>query len=327
VLDGPDVSRWTALGFGKWKGGFPGGEDFFKKWVDDGMTGEVPDLPEELQSKTPFEEPDAVIDPREWYADMIPVPEGLISQPKVSEMIGKAGNAVAEAVDDLAAATGTAGAAAAAASGAVKKVTKKVGGASATGAGQAASPSDDGPNPALYEKFYPADKRYLAPHIAISEANDKVGLSMNAVEAGFYERYFPKERLNKAPIIDIFYSGALNTASVSLKMAEVEGLPAVAVVPKGDVQTSLVPSSGGGLKLNFSVSGGDALNAYSDPRGVDKYEAMLQKAQSTSAAPAAARKAAPSAPTVKAEAKKVVVKAAAPAKKAGFSVPNPFAKN
>jgi len=323
VVGGLDVFLWTALGFGKWKGGFPGGEDFFKKWVDDGMTGEVPDLPEELQSKTPFQEPDAVIDPREWYADMVPVPEGLISQPKVSEMIGKAGDAVANAVDDLAAATGTAGAAAAAASGAVTKVAKKkVGGARAA----AASSSDDGPNPALYEQFYPADKRYLAPHIAISEANDRVGLSMNAVEAGFYERYFPKERLNKAPVIDIFYSGSLNTASVSLKMEEVEGLPAVAVVPKGDVQTSLVPSSGGGLKLDFSISGGEALNAYSDPRGVDKYQAMLQKAQSTSAVPAAARKAAPSAPSVKAEAKKVAVKAAAPAKKAGFSIPNPFAK-
>eukprot|EP00168_Porphyra_purpurea_P014062 TRINITY_DN397_c0_g1_i6.p1 TRINITY_DN397_c0_g1~~TRINITY_DN397_c0_g1_i6.p1 ORF type:complete len:297 (+),score=132.77 TRINITY_DN397_c0_g1_i6:116-892(+) len=257
---------------------------------------------------------------------MIPVPEGLISQPKASEMIGKAGVAVAAAVDDLAVATGTAGAATAAASGAVKKVAKKVGGATVGASARAAPSSGDAPNPALYERYYPADKRNLAPHINISDANDKVGLSMNAVEAGFYERYYPKERLNKAPIIDIFYSGALNTASVSLKMEEVEGLPTVAVVPKGEIQTSLVPSAGGGLRLDFSVSGGEALNAYSDPRGVDKYQAMLQKAQSTSAVPAAARKAAPSAPSVKAEVKKVAVKAAAPAKKAGFSLPNPFAK-
>eukprot|EP00168_Porphyra_purpurea_P014055 TRINITY_DN397_c0_g1_i10.p1 TRINITY_DN397_c0_g1~~TRINITY_DN397_c0_g1_i10.p1 ORF type:complete len:216 (+),score=47.46 TRINITY_DN397_c0_g1_i10:424-1071(+) len=155
------------------------------------MTGEVPDLPEELQSKTPFEEPAAVIDSREWYADMIPVPEGLISQPKASEMIGKAGVAVAAAVDDLAVATGTAGAATAAASGAVKKVAKKVGGATVGASARAAPSSGDAPNPALYERYYPADKRNLAPHINISDANDKVGLSMNAVEAGFLRAVLP----------------------------------------------------------------------------------------------------------------------------------------
>eukprot|EP00189_Rhodosorus_marinus_P012402 CAMPEP_0184746020 /NCGR_PEP_ID=MMETSP0315-20130426/8609_1 /TAXON_ID=101924 /ORGANISM="Rhodosorus marinus, Strain UTEX LB 2760" /LENGTH=137 /DNA_ID=CAMNT_0027218403 /DNA_START=122 /DNA_END=535 /DNA_ORIENTATION=- len=37
----------------KWKtqlaGGFPGGEGFFRKWLDEGMTGYVPDLDDEKQ--------------------------------------------------------------------------------------------------------------------------------------------------------------------------------------------------------------------------------------------------------------------------------------
>lgn len=309
----------TALGYGKWKGGFPGGEAFFKQWLDEGMTGDVPDMPDELQSRTEFEAPEPKVDPREWYADMVPVPEGQTSKPKVSELLSAAGSAVESAVNDVAEAASESGAALAAVAGgdasgvkkAVKKVSKKV--------GAAAADESQGPDPALYEQYYPADKRYLAPNINVSEADNLVSMNMAPVESAFYERFYPKETLNKAPKIDIFYSGALNTASVSLKMEEVEGLPALAVVPKGDIQTSLVPSAGGGLKLDFSVSGGDQLNAYSDPRSVDKYNAMLRGA-------AAAAPAAPSAAPVKAGAKKVAAKAAAPAKKAGIKLPNPFAK-
>lgn len=310
----------TALGYGKWKGGFPGGEAFFKQWLAEGMTGDVPDMPDELQSRTEFEAPEPKVDPREWYADMVPVPEGQTSKPKVSELLSAAGSAVESAVNDVADVASESGAALAAVAGggaasakqAVKKVSKKVGAAAVDG--------DEGPNPALYEQYYPADKRYLAPNISVSEADQNVSMNMAPVEAAFYERFYPKETLNKAPKIDIFYSGSLNTASVSLKMEDVEGLPALAVVPKGDVQTSLVPSAGGGLKLDFSVSGGEQLNAYSDPRSVDKYEAMLRGA--AAAAPAAPNAAA----SVKAGAKKVAAKAAAPAKKAGIKLPNPFAK-
>ncbi|GAB0494133.1 hypothetical protein MMPV_005423 [Pyropia vietnamensis] len=284
------------------------------------MKGDVPDMPDELQSRTAYVAPEPKVDPREWYADMVPVPEGLTSKPKMSEMLKAAGAAVESAVDDVADAANQSGSvlAAVATSGVatakkeVKKVAKKADAAAA----------DEGPNPALYEKYYPADKRYVAPNINVSEADQTVSMNMLPVEAGFYERFYPKETLNKAPIIDIFYSGALSTASVSLKMAEVEPLPAVTLVPKGDVQTSLVPSAGGGLKLDFSVSGGDRLNAYSDPRSVDKYEAMLQGAASGAPAPAASK----AATSVTTGVKKVAAKAAAPAKKGGIKLPNPFAK-
>lgn len=296
----------TALGYGKWKGGFPGGEAFFKQWLDEGMTGDVPDMPDELQSRTEFEAPDPKVDPREWYADMVPVPEGQTSKPKVSELLSAAGSAVGSAVSNVAdAASESSAAFAAAASGgttdakkAVQKVSKKVGAAAAV------ADTSEGPNPALYEQYYPADKRNLAPNISLSEADQKVSMNMTSVDTAFYERFYSKETLNKAPIIDIFYSGALSTASVSLKMEEVEGLPALAVVPKGQVQTSLVPSAGGGLKLVFSISGGERLNAYSDPRCVEKYEAMLRGA---AAAAPAAPKAAAAAP-VKEGGKKVAAK-------------------
>lgn len=309
----------AALGYGKWKGGFPGGEAFFKQWLAEGMKGDVPDMPDELQSRTAYEEPEPKVDPREWYADMVPVPEGLTSKPKMSEMLKSAGSAVEAAVDDVAEAASESGAVLAAvatggvaAAKGVKKVGKKANAATA----------DEAPNPALYEKYYPADKLYIAPNINLYEADQQVSMNMLPVEAGFYERFYPKETLNKAPIIDIFYSGALSTASVSLKMAEVEPLPAVTVVPKGDVQTSLVPSAGGGLKLDFSVSGGERLNAYSDPRSVDKYDAMLRRAASAAPAPVASKAAA----SVTTGVKKVAAKAAAPAKKGGIKLPNPFAK-
>lgn len=312
--------KGQTIGYGKWKGGFPGGEAFFKQWLAEGMTGDVPDMPDELQSRTEYEAPEPKVDPREWYADMVPVPKGLKSKPKLSETLSAAGSAVESAVDDLASAASESGSVVAAVASdgvsgvkkAAKKVAKKVGAASADG--------DAGPDPALYDKYYPADKRNLAPHINLSDADQQVSMNMAPVESGFYERFYPKETLNKAPIIDIFYSGALSTASVSLKMAEVEGLPTPAIVPKGEVQTSLVPSAGGGLKLDFSISGGETLSAYSDPRSVDKYESMLKGA--AAAAPAAPKAAA----TVKAGAKKVAAKAAAPVKKGGFKLPNPFAK-
>lgn len=311
----------VAIGYGKWKGGFPGGEAFFKQWLDEGMTGDVPDMPDELQSRTEFEAPEPKVDPREWYADMVPVPKGLTSKPKLSETLSAAGSAVESAVDNVASAASESGAVVAAvasdgvsgAKKAAKKVAKKVG---ATTSNDGA----EGPDPALYEKYYPADKRNLAPNINLSDTDQRVSMNMAPVESGFYERFYPKETLNKAPVIDIFYSGALSTASVSLKMAEVEGLPALAIVPKGEVQTSLVPSAGGGLKLDFSVSGGETLNAYSDPRSVDKYESMLKGA--AAAVPAAPKATA----TVKAGAQKVAAKAAAPAKKGGLNLPNPFAK-
>lgn len=273
------------------------------------MTGDVPDMPDDLQSRTPFVVPDPAVDPNEWYADMVPVPEGLTSKPKVSEMISGAGSAVSSAVDNVVASVAVSSAAPTVASEgktAAEAETKKVGGA------VAAAPSSDGPDPALFERYYPADIRNLAPNISVSKDADMVSMNMAPVESAFYERFYPKESLNKAPVIDIFYSGSLNTASVSLKMDEVEGLPALAIVPKGDVQTNLVPSAGGGLKLNFSVSGGDSLNAYSDPRGVDKFNAMVRGAASAPAPQAPA--------SVQTQVKKAGVQAAAPVKKAAKSV-------
>uniref|UniRef100_A0A7S3E9Z7 Uncharacterized protein n=1 Tax=Rhodosorus marinus TaxID=101924 RepID=A0A7S3E9Z7_9RHOD len=45
VMSGETDNKWKT----QLAGGFPGGEGFFRKWLDEGMTGYVPDLDEEKQ--------------------------------------------------------------------------------------------------------------------------------------------------------------------------------------------------------------------------------------------------------------------------------------
>ncbi|KAJ8906497.1 hypothetical protein NDN08_002990 [Rhodosorus marinus] len=45
VMSGEGENKWKT----QLAGGFPGGEGFFRKWLDEGMTGYVPDLDDEKQ--------------------------------------------------------------------------------------------------------------------------------------------------------------------------------------------------------------------------------------------------------------------------------------
>lgn len=129
--------------------------------------------------------------------------------------------------------------------------------------GDAADP--DAPDPALYEQYYPAGIRYLAPEILIQyEDNfciDRVGVAMTEVTASATDVYFPKETKGKAPMIDVSYNGSLNTASVQVSMKDVEGLPTLPPPAKqGEAVTVLTPGAGGGLKLEYSVLGLGAID-------------------------------------------------------------------
>jgi len=88
------------------------------------------------------------------------------------------------------------------------------------------------PAESLYETYFPADVRNLAPHIEIVYENDpvkdKVGVSMQEVEYDGTEAYFPKEYSGMAPFIDIQYTRNLATAKVGVRMGMVTPLPAPA---------------------------------------------------------------------------------------------------
>lgn len=294
----------------KWKenlftGGIPGGEEFYRKWIADGMEGDFPDLPERMQPsqpklEAPAKEPSFLkrVDSMEFFKEF----EG--------EDGGKAGNVGAVA--------GAAAAAKSAASkisksmpggGSAQRVGLKIGGKS-VGAGAApvspvvntvneaaavaaqqeaalasamaeaaASEDPEAPDEALYEKYFPKSIRNIAPEISmVSERDffkDRVSLAMTPVTAKCTDLYFPREMEGKAPIIDIFYNGSVASASISVKLDDVEPLPASAPpVPAGSPSTQLVRGAGGGLKLEFAVDG-ETVSAYSDPRCTENYEKMI----------------------------------------------------
>jgi hypothetical protein len=143
---------------------------------------------------------------------------------------------------------------------------------------EAADP--EAPDEALYAPYFPRATRNIAPEISlVCERNffkDRVSVAMTEVTAKCTDVYFPKERSGKAPFIDIFYTGVKATASISVKLDDVVPLPATApLVPAGIPTANLVKGSGGGLKLEYIVDG-QAVSAYSDPRCIDNFKAMVQ---------------------------------------------------
>lgn len=273
-------------------GGFPGGEANFQKWLEEGATGEVADLPDYLQpkdNKAPPKMPAGLSEEQkksfakiwgssEWRedvftggfpggeanfqkwleaggkADVPDLPDFL--QPK-SESSAKAGKtSVIGGVMDMLSDTFGGG--------------KKDGVEVADGGVAVAAPpqtsvepgvaDSDAPSEALYSMYYPEATRNLAPFISIIDerafAKDKVGVSMQEVTASAVDVHFPKQTKNKAPIITVDYSGNLATASVSVAMKEIEPLPTPAApVAKGETVTTLVAGRGGGLRLQFDVEG------------------------------------------------------------------------
>lgn len=226
-------SQWKENLFA---GGFPGGEAFFKKWIDEGMDGDVPDMPKSMQPSAEFK-PTSVprtgvladLDKTEFFKDFVGKETEEDEEAEAEAAESFAFQARAE-VDEVA----------------PNKIL------------ETEIPSDE-----VYGKYFPSEIRNLAPMIDIQyngSPYDKVGLSMNPVNASYTDLYYPKETKNKAPFLDIFYSGSLATASVRLSLDLVEGLPTLPPPTKSnDAAVHLEPGSGGGLKLNFETASGEKL--------------------------------------------------------------------
>lgn len=230
-----ESSVFGKAGDSLWKenpftGGFPGGEQFFKAWIDDGMTKDVPDMPDSMQSKTEFKPAKekksgvlALLDKTEFFNDFIG--KGQTDPDDEDPDSEDSETAEEEKVDENLI-----------------------------------------PSESLYEAYFPASRRNIAPMInMVNEKDfvkDRVYLSMREVTASATDLYFPKETKNKAPIIEISYNGSsLNGASIKLSLDYVDNLPTLAPPPKsGEARASLVPGRGGGLKLEYSVAGEGVVN-------------------------------------------------------------------
>uniref|UniRef100_A0A7S0ZJ31 Uncharacterized protein n=1 Tax=Timspurckia oligopyrenoides TaxID=708627 RepID=A0A7S0ZJ31_9RHOD len=293
MMSGVDPMWKTEL-----TGGFPGGEAFYKKWISEGMTGDIPALDEKRQPKGDYvsEEEEYVpigstrgqqkkVDP-EWKTELVGgfpggeffykawVSAGTKGKvPNLDEELQPGSTEEASAESSKAAKSGGSSSGAA---------IKPLG----TGVGKdlgSFSMAEEAPDRALYEKYLVGKFENTAPMIEFDYTGskyDRVGMSMGKVDAGFWQLYYPKSRLNKAPVIKIDYRpGAVSTASVSLSMDAITGPPSLPLtVPrKGDVVTNMVTDpSTGRLKLTFSVDG-EAVNVYSDPRAIEKYEKFVAR--------------------------------------------------
>ena len=229
-----EPSAFGKQGKSLWKenvftGGMPGGEAFFKAWVEDGMKTDFPDLPQSLQASSEY-------------------------KPKVAKRTG-----VIPTLDNIEFFKGFSR----------DPDPEEASSSESTEEGEVAEtttvPEDEAPNDSLYAPYFPASARYLAPEIQITyEKNfykDRVSLAMTEVTASPTDVYYPKEMKNKAPMIDISYNGNLATAYVSVKLDDVDGLPTLPPPPKkGEAVTTLSPGPGGGLKLSYAVAGSGTVN-------------------------------------------------------------------
>lgn len=227
VFAKPGKSMWKESLF---TGGFPGGEQFYKAWAEDGMTKDVPDMPESMQSRSEFV-------PKEE------VKGGILG--KLDNLEFFKGSFVKEDP--------------------VEAPPEEASGASAEPTISGTSESD-APDESLYAPYFPAHVRNLAPDIKLvyekDFAKDRVYMSMTEVTASPTDVYFPKEMKGKAPIIEISYNGSsLAGASVSVRLDDITGPPTLPPPPKkGDAVTTLEPGRGGGLKLSYTVEGEGPVN-------------------------------------------------------------------
>lgn len=237
----------------KWKenlftGGIPGGEQFYKEWIEKGMTAEFQDMPDRLQPTAPERKKApkdrgllGKLDATEFFSgDFVKGTTAVEEETTEEESVGTSGPIVED-----------------------------------TDTGDAEAPDE-----ALFAPYFPKETRNLAPDFSfVSEGDfykDRVSMAMTEVTAKASEVYFPKEMSGKAPIIDIFYAGTPTTASISVSMQDIEPLPALPAPPKaGEPTTAMVTGPGGGLKLEYVVDG-DNIDVYSDPRCVDNYDAMFK---------------------------------------------------
>lgn len=215
-------------------GGFPGGEQFFKAWIEDGMKANVPDMPNKLQPTSAFVPVDetktgvlAKLDATEFF-------KGLEStEPDVDADVDEA--------DDTSSGDPISASRTLLADEILDYLAIEV------------------PDESLYAPYFPKETRFLAPDIIIdyeykkNSPYDRVGLAMTEVTASPTQVYYPKESVNKAPVITLNYpENSPTSAYVKVSMQEIEPLPALGPPPKkGEIVTTLVPGNSGGLKLNF----------------------------------------------------------------------------
>lgn len=248
-----DTPIFGKSGKSLWKenlftGGFPGGEMFFRTWLDEGMMRDVPDLPDSLQPRTAHKPKKKKksggilekLDATEFFKDFIGMgssdDEGDDDEGDDDEGGDDEGG------DDYAG----------------KKNVKK-------GKGATRRKDSKAPNESLFSSYFPARTRNLAPDIRIvyekSFENDYVSMAMKEVKPSPIDVYFPKNLKGKAPIIEMFYNGSMKSAYVSVRFDAVEGLPTLPPPPKqGEAVSKLVPGRGGGLRLKYLVEGEGELN-------------------------------------------------------------------
>lgn len=218
-------------------GGFPGGEAFFKKWVEEGALGDIPDVPKAMQPSSDFvpkvlEKTGvlAALDKLEFFGDFL-----TDNEPDENEQTMKEEK------------------------GSKPKSKSKVEYRKASTLDDDMPPSEilttDIPDEDLYSEYYPSSVRNLAPEIIIRSegmSTDCVSISMTEVTASPTDLYYPKETKNKAPFIDIYYPGSEDKASVNLRMDVVEPLPTSKVEAEAmQPSAKAIIGPGGGLKLTF----------------------------------------------------------------------------
>lgn len=212
-------------------GGFPGGEMFFRTWLDEGMMRDVPDLPDSLQPKTKYK-------PKKQKK------EGILGKLDATEFfkdfIGIGGGDDNDDEDYS-----------------EQRTTK-------SGTGTTKRAESDVSDGSSYKSYFPS-RRNVAPDIRMgsekSSRKDSASMSMKDVDASSIDVYFPEAINGKAPIIEMFYNGSLKSAYVSVRFDMVEGLPTLPPPPSlGEAVTSLVPGRGGGMRLKFAVEGEGEMN-------------------------------------------------------------------
>lgn len=250
--DPDDPKEWGSAGKTPWKdnmfvGGFPGGEGFFKKWVEEGLSGDVPDIPKAFQPTSEFKPKKivkegflAALDKLEFFEDL----KDMIISDDDDEEDGD------EEQGQYASSNGAK----------PKKKSKAFVEEEEEEDKPPGSLDTEVPDKSLYEKYFPDQYLNKAPQIFIeyNKSNqDRVGVAMTPVTASPADVHYPKERKNKAPIINIYYPGSLASAHVQVSFEEVVPTTDMIKLPtKANVITSLKEGSGGGLKLDISIAGG-----------------------------------------------------------------------
>jgi hypothetical protein len=238
VVEDGEVS--LAVG-SQWKdrlgvsGGIPGGEVFYQKWIEDGMTGDFADMPARMQPSAE----------KKFTKKGNPV-KSILAKIDAMEFIKGFEKKDADGSDVRANATSSNPAS-------PEDIRAAV---AAAIAADSQGADLEAPDEALYAPYFPAAVRNLAPEISLvcqrNVFTDRVSVAMTEVTAKATDVHFPKWYSGKAPVINIFY-GSAATSGVSVSMDDIQAIPAyVAPSRPGLPDVALVAGTGGGLKINIT---------------------------------------------------------------------------